>query len=65
MSPKLGESGEEKNFFSREKKFFSSPEPPSLFKKSGVFVEGMLVFEVIFPPVLRSLVRRRISAINR
>ena len=28
--------GEGKNFFSREKKFFPSPEPPSFFKKSGV-----------------------------
>jgi len=28
--------GEGKNFFSREKKFFPSPTPPSFFKKSGV-----------------------------
>jgi len=28
-------SGEGKNFFSQEKKFFPSPEPSSLFKKSG------------------------------
>ena len=28
--------GEGKNFFSREKKFFPSPKPPSFFKKSGV-----------------------------
>jgi len=28
--------GEGKNFFSREKKFFPSPAPPSLFKKSEV-----------------------------
>ena len=35
----MRESGERENFFSREKKFSLSPEPPLLFKKSGVFVE--------------------------
>jgi hypothetical protein len=34
---KVGIRGKEKNFFSREKKFFPSPDPPSFFKKSGVF----------------------------
>jgi hypothetical protein len=40
MFVKQWESGERKNFFSREKKFFIYPEPPLFFKKSGVFVEG-------------------------
>jgi|GEM_PF-7020279 len=37
-SGKRWEPGEAKNFFSREKKFFASPGPPPLFKKSGVWL---------------------------
>ena len=39
-------SGEEENFFSREKKFSSSPEPPTLFKKSEVF---SVLYHCIYP----------------
>ena len=35
---KVGDVGERKNFFSREKKFFPSPTPPSFFKKSEVWL---------------------------
>jgi len=36
---KIWEPGEGKNFFSREKKFFPSPRPPSSFqKKRGIFL---------------------------
>ena len=35
---KIGDAGKEKNFFSREKKFFPSPTPPSFFKKSEVWL---------------------------
>lgn len=35
-------SGEGKNFFLREKKFFPSPEPLSFFKKSEIFLLPMV-----------------------
>ena len=35
---KVGDAGERKNFFSREEKFFPSPAPPSIFKKSEVWL---------------------------
>jgi len=34
--------GREKLFFTRKKVFLFPPSPPTLFKKSGVFVDGML-----------------------
>jgi len=34
----IWESGERENFFSREKKFSLSPEPPLSFKKSDVWL---------------------------
>jgi hypothetical protein len=35
------DAGEGENFFSREKSFSPSPTPLSLFKKSGIFNQGL------------------------
>ena len=49
-------SGEEENFFSREKKFSSSPEPPTLFKKSEIF---SVLYHCIYPYREHSLSGKR------